>query len=104
VFRRAICGEQTRGYWQVFANLAYRVSGPVADVAAPGLVKRLEIERVGGHVVPAYADQFSHQSATVTPFQVHHESETLRPALRRQEDEFGCTGYGPGLGKLYEGA
>lgn len=25
VFRRAICGEQTRGYWQVFANLAYRV-------------------------------------------------------------------------------
>jgi hypothetical protein len=66
VFRRAICGEQSRGYWQVFANLAYRVSGPVADVAAPGLVKRLEIERVGGHVVPAYADQFSHQSATVT--------------------------------------
>ncbi len=26
VFRRAICGEQTRGYWQVFANLAYRIS------------------------------------------------------------------------------
>lgn len=26
VFRRAICGEQTRGYWQVFANLAYRLS------------------------------------------------------------------------------
>jgi predicted transport protein len=26
VFRRAICGEQTRGYWQIFANLAYRVS------------------------------------------------------------------------------
>jgi hypothetical protein len=25
VFRRAVCGEQTRGYWQVFANLAYRV-------------------------------------------------------------------------------
>jgi uncharacterized protein with ParB-like and HNH nuclease domain/predicted transport protein len=25
VFRRAICGEQTRGYWQVFANLAYRI-------------------------------------------------------------------------------
>ena len=25
VFRRAICGEQTRGYWQVFANLAYQV-------------------------------------------------------------------------------
>ncbi|MEX1028039.1 MAG: DUF262 domain-containing protein, partial [Candidatus Paceibacterota bacterium] len=23
VFRRAICGEQTRGYWQVFAYLAY---------------------------------------------------------------------------------
>ena len=25
VFRRAICGEQTRGYWQVFANLAYQI-------------------------------------------------------------------------------
>ena len=25
VFRRAICGEQTRGYWQVFAALAYRI-------------------------------------------------------------------------------
>ena len=25
VFRRAISGEQTRGYWQVFANLAYRI-------------------------------------------------------------------------------
>ena len=25
VFRRAICGEQTRGYWQVFANLAYKL-------------------------------------------------------------------------------
>jgi hypothetical protein len=26
VFRRAICGEQTRGYWQVFAGLAYRIN------------------------------------------------------------------------------
>ena len=25
VFRRAICGEQTRGYWQVFASLAYKL-------------------------------------------------------------------------------
>jgi len=25
VFRRAICGEQTRGYWQIFADLAYRI-------------------------------------------------------------------------------
>lgn len=25
VFRRAICGEQTRGYWQTFATLAYAV-------------------------------------------------------------------------------
>jgi uncharacterized protein with ParB-like and HNH nuclease domain/predicted transport protein len=25
VFRRAICGEQTRGYWNVFATLAYRI-------------------------------------------------------------------------------
>jgi uncharacterized protein with ParB-like and HNH nuclease domain/predicted transport protein len=26
VFRRAICGEQSRGYWQIFANLSYRTS------------------------------------------------------------------------------
>jgi uncharacterized protein with ParB-like and HNH nuclease domain/predicted transport protein len=25
VFRRAVCGEQTRSYWQIFANLAYRI-------------------------------------------------------------------------------
>jgi predicted transport protein len=25
IFRRNICGEQTRGYWQVFANLAYKI-------------------------------------------------------------------------------
>jgi len=25
VIRRAICGEQTRGYWQIFANLAYKI-------------------------------------------------------------------------------
>lgn len=25
VFRRAVCGEQTRGYWQIFANLAYQI-------------------------------------------------------------------------------
>ncbi len=25
IFRRTICGAQTRGYWQVFANLAYRI-------------------------------------------------------------------------------
>lgn len=35
VFRRAICGEQTRGYWQVFANLAYRLKSekPVESLA-----------------------------------------------------------------------
>lgn len=26
IFRRAICGEQTRGYWQLFANLAYGIN------------------------------------------------------------------------------
>lgn len=25
VFRRAICGEQSRGYWQIFANLAHAI-------------------------------------------------------------------------------
>jgi uncharacterized protein with ParB-like and HNH nuclease domain len=25
VFRRVICGEQTRGYWQIFANIAYQI-------------------------------------------------------------------------------
>ncbi len=34
VFRRAICGEQTRGYWQVFANLAYLIGDatPLTDL------------------------------------------------------------------------
>jgi uncharacterized protein with ParB-like and HNH nuclease domain/predicted transport protein len=34
VFRRAICGEQTRGYWQVFASLAYRIdmNGPLESL------------------------------------------------------------------------
>jgi predicted transport protein len=34
VLRRAICGYQTRGYWQVFANLAYRVrdDSPLLDL------------------------------------------------------------------------
>jgi hypothetical protein len=34
VFRRAICGEQTRSYWQVFANLTYQISdeSPLADL------------------------------------------------------------------------
>jgi uncharacterized protein with ParB-like and HNH nuclease domain/predicted transport protein len=35
VFRRAICVEQTRGYWQTFANLAYRI----ADDNAVGSLK-----------------------------------------------------------------
>ncbi len=37
VFRRAICGEQTRGYWQVFANLAYKL-----DSSAP--LENLQVE------------------------------------------------------------
>ena len=34
VLRRAICGYQTRGYWQVVASLAYRVrdASPLADL------------------------------------------------------------------------
>jgi predicted transport protein len=34
VFRRAICGEQTRSYWQVFANLAYDIGDktPLIDL------------------------------------------------------------------------
>lgn len=34
VFRRAICGEQTRSYWQIFASLAYRVeeTAPLRDL------------------------------------------------------------------------
>ena len=34
VFRRAICGEQSRSYWQVFANLAYQIGdeSPLIDL------------------------------------------------------------------------
>lgn len=40
VLRRAICREQTRGYWQVFANLAYDIdqAGPL-DSLKVGLVR-----------------------------------------------------------------
>lgn len=41
VLRRAICGEQTRGYWQVFANLAYRL-----DPAAPLESLQVELARL----------------------------------------------------------
>lgn len=41
VFRRAICGEQTRGYWQIFANLAYAIN-PASpfDSLAVGLARQ----------------------------------------------------------------
>ena len=34
VFRRAVCSKQTRGYWQIFANLAYRIGDkdPLSDL------------------------------------------------------------------------
>ncbi len=34
VLRRAICGYQTRGYWQIFANLTYKISSdhPLDDL------------------------------------------------------------------------
>lgn len=34
VYRRAVCGDQTRGYWQVFANLAHRIgdASPLTDL------------------------------------------------------------------------
>jgi uncharacterized protein with ParB-like and HNH nuclease domain/predicted transport protein len=34
VLRRAVCGYQTRGYWQIFANLAYKIgdSDPLNDL------------------------------------------------------------------------
>jgi predicted transport protein len=42
VFRRAICGEQTRGYWQIFANLAYRIN---ADRPFESLCVGLALQR-----------------------------------------------------------
>lgn len=46
VFRRAICGEQTRGYWQVFANLAYQIDRerPFESLAV-GLARRRDTYR-----------------------------------------------------------
>ena len=46
VFRRAICGEQTRGYWQVFAGLAYRISDdkPLENVKV-GLARQRDANR-----------------------------------------------------------
>ena len=46
VLRRAICGEQTRGYWQVFANLAYQIepARPFESLAV-GLARQRETYR-----------------------------------------------------------
>lgn len=46
VFRRAICGEQTRGYWQIFANLAYRIDrAHPLDSLAVGLARQRDAYR-----------------------------------------------------------
>ena len=46
VFRRAICGEQTRGYWQVFANLAYQIdSSCPLNTLAVGFARQRETNR-----------------------------------------------------------
>ena len=46
VFRRAICGEQTRGYWQVFANLSYQIDPDHAlESLAVGLARLRETYR-----------------------------------------------------------
>lgn len=36
IMRRAVCGEETRGYWRLFADFAYRLDGerPVASLQA----------------------------------------------------------------------
>lgn len=46
VFRRAICGEQTRSYWQIFANLAYRIEEqkPLEDLRV-GLARQRDAYR-----------------------------------------------------------
>jgi uncharacterized protein with ParB-like and HNH nuclease domain/predicted transport protein len=46
VFRRAVCGEQTRSYWQIFASLAYRIDEqkPLDDLRV-GLVRQRDAYR-----------------------------------------------------------
>jgi predicted transport protein len=46
VFRRAICGEQTRSYWQIFANQAYRIDEqkPLEDLRV-GLARQRDAYR-----------------------------------------------------------
>lgn len=46
VFRRAICGEQTRSYWQIFANLTYRIEeqNPLEDLKV-GLARQRDAYR-----------------------------------------------------------
>ena len=46
VFRRAVCGEQTRGYWKVFANLAYQIDPncPLQSLAV-GLARQRDTYR-----------------------------------------------------------
>lgn len=52
IFRRAVCGEQTRGYWQVFADLAYQV-----DATRPLESVRVAMARLrGSYRFPADAE------------------------------------------------
>jgi uncharacterized protein with ParB-like and HNH nuclease domain/predicted transport protein len=52
LFRRAICGEQTRSYWQIFANLAYQIGdeSPLTDLEV-GIARLRDVYRF-----PADAD------------------------------------------------
>ena len=50
VFRRVICGEQTRGYWQIFANMAYRInSNRPLETLKVGLARQRDNYRFPGN-------------------------------------------------------
>jgi len=46
IFRRAVCGDQTRSYWQMFANLAYKIGEeqPLEDLKV-GLARQRDANR-----------------------------------------------------------
>ncbi len=106
VFRRAICGEQTRGYWQVFANMAYKIRDeePLESLVV-GLARQRdnyrypnddEFERelqqrdlyglrVCGHLLERLENHGSKEPTDTSQYSIEHimpQNEKLAPAWR----------------------
>ena len=111
VFRRAICGHQTRGYWSIFANLAYGITDqdPLTSLRV-GLARQRESYRfpsdgefgrelaerdlyslrVCKHLLDRLENHGSKESSDTALYTIEHimpQSENLPPAWRQMLGE-----------------